>query len=272
MAEEEKKETEKTEETAAEQPAKSSIVKYIIMGLVGALVVGGVAFGTMMILGGGKSEVAEDSHDTEAVESSSHEKSEATDDEDDAHLSKNNSHDTEESSFDFGEAFEIEEPLTEAELLAEYEKSGSAIDNIKEQLEFLDFDPETGDMGDGFAQMSVEDSLEQVSWLVTEKKRLEELQAKLDKRAKTQQKLEKKLNKQILRIEQAESSRISTLARLYDGMEPRSVAKLVANLDDNTVVSIIPRMKLKNASLMLGMMPPKRAARLSKKLITISDE
>lgn len=269
MAEEEKKKTEKTEETAAEQPAKSSIVKYIIMGLVGALVVGGVAFGTIMMLGGNKSEVAEDSHDTEAVESSSHEKSEATDE---AHAPKNNSHDTEESSFDFGEAFEIEEPLTEAELLAEFEKSGSAIDNIKEQLGFLDFDPATGDMGDGFAQMSVEDSLEQVSWLVTEKKRLEEFQAKLDKRAKTQQKLEKKLNKQIVRIEQAESSRISTLARLYDGMEPRSVAKLVANLDDNTVVSIIPRMKQKNASLMLGMMPPKRAARLSKKLITISDE
>lgn len=269
MAEEEKKKTEKTEETAAEQPAKSSIVKYIIMGLVGALVVGGVAFGTMMMLGGDKSEVAEDSQDSEAVESSSHEKSEAADE---AHAPKNNSHDTEESSFDFGEAFEIEEPLTEAELLAEFEKSGSAIDNIKEQLGFLDFDPATGDMGDGFAQMSVEDSLEQVSWLVTEKKRLEELQAKLDKRAKTQQKLEKKLNKQIVRIEQAESSRISTLARLYDGMEPRSVAKLVANLDDNTVVSIIPRMKQKNASLMLGMMPPKRAARLSKKLITISDE
>lgn len=272
MTEEEKKKTEETQETTAEQPAKSSIVKYIIMGLVGALVVGGVAFGTMMMLGGNKSEVAEDSHDTEAVESSSHEKSKATDDEDEAHSSKNKSHDDQESSFDLGEAFEIEEPPTEAELLAEFEKSGSAIDNIKEQLEYLDFDPESGDFGDGSTLLSEEDSLEQVSWLVTEKKRLEELQAKLDKRTKTQQKLEKKLNKQILRIEQAESSRISSLARLYDGMEPRSVAKLVANLDDNTVVSIIPRMKQKNASLMLSLMSPKRAARLSKKLITISDE
>ena len=45
MTEEEKKKTEETQETTVEQPAKSSIVKYIIMGLVGVLVVGGVAFG-----------------------------------------------------------------------------------------------------------------------------------------------------------------------------------------------------------------------------------
>jgi flagellar motility protein MotE (MotC chaperone) len=55
-------------------------------------------------------------------------------------------------------------------------------------------------------------------------------------------------------------------------MEPRAVAKLMANLDDETIVSILPRMKSKNASAVLALLPPQRGARLSKQMITIAEE
>jgi flagellar motility protein MotE (MotC chaperone) len=72
-------------------------------------------------------------------------------------------------------------------------------------------------------------------------------------------------------IEKAESTRITQLAKLYDGMDARAVAQLMANLDDLTIVSILPRMKQQNAARVLQMIPAKRAARLSKKMMTIAE-
>ena len=57
--------------------------------------------------------------------------------------------------------------------------------------------------------------------------------------------LDKRVTQKLLRLEQAESAKIASLAKLYDGMDARAVARLVANLDDQTVVSIVPRMKQK---------------------------
>jgi flagellar motility protein MotE (MotC chaperone) len=118
--------------------------------------------------------------------------------------------------------------------------------------------------------MSVEDSLEQVNWLEKEKAELADREASLDKRQKELEKLDRDVTKKLTTLEQAESSRIAQLARLYDGMDARAVAKLAANLDDATVVAILPRMKPKNASQVLALLPAKRAAKLSKQMITIA--
>ena len=100
----------------------------------------------------------------------------------------------------------------------------------------------------------------------------DEWEKKLDARQRELDITDKKVSQKLLKLEQAESTKISNLAKLYDGMDPRAVAKLIANLDDATVVSILPRMKLKNASTVLALMPAKRGARLSKKMITIAEK
>ncbi|MDX9856345.1 MAG: hypothetical protein RBT76_00985 [candidate division Zixibacteria bacterium] len=145
--------------------------------------------------------------------------------------------------------------------------------DIMANLEFLDYDPEvTADELSGESEgMSKEDSIEAAQWIQQETDRLAKKEEELNARQRELEILDKKVSQKILRIEQAESARVTDLAKLYDGMDPRSVAKLVANLDDETVVSILPRMKQKNASQVLSLMPAVRAAKLSKQMITIAE-
>jgi flagellar motility protein MotE (MotC chaperone) len=152
------------------------------------------------------------------------------------------------------------------------ESDPTVIDAIMENLAFLDYEPVEEDLQDEQIGMSVAESLETVNWLDSENQRLREWEKKLNAKQREQQVLDAKISKKILTIEQAESSRVASLAKLYDGMDTRAVAQLMANLDDNTVVSILPRMKTKNASSVLSMMPSKRAARLSKLMITIAEK
>lgn len=152
------------------------------------------------------------------------------------------------------------------------EDDATVIDAIMENLAFLDYEPVAEDLQDEQSGMSVAESLEAVNWLDSENQRLSEWEKKLNARQREQEVLDAKISKKILTIEQAESSRIASLAKLYDGMDTRAVAQLMANLDDNTVVSILPRMKTKNASSVLSLMPSKRAARLSKQMITIAEK
>ena len=148
----------------------------------------------------------------------------------------------------------------------------TVLDAIMENLAFMDYQPDESDLEGEEASMAVAESLEAVNWLESEKKRLNEWEKELNSRQRELDVLDAKVSKKVLTIEQAESSRIASLAKLYDGMDTRAVAQLMANLDDNTVVSILPRMKTKNASSVLSLMPSKRAARLSKQMITIAEK
>ena len=143
---------------------------------------------------------------------------------------------------------------------------------IMDNLAFLDYEPTADEIAEEEAKMSVEDSVEAVNWLEQEKKRLTTKEAGLDARQRELDVLDKQVSQKILKLEQAESARVANLAKLYDSMDARAVAKLMANLDDGTVVSILPRMKIKNASAVLSLFPPKRAARLSKQMITIAEK
>ncbi|MDD3731158.1 MAG: hypothetical protein PHU88_02145 [candidate division Zixibacteria bacterium] len=164
------------------------------------------------------------------------------------------------------------EALNNDSLLAILENSDSdALSKIMDNLSFLDFAPGKDDLGESESTLSVEDSLAAVNWLEKENKRLAEKEKELAAREKELNILDKKVTQKILKIEQAESARITSLAKLYDGMDARAVSNLMANLDDATVVSILPRMKQKNASAVLQLMPAQRAARLSKQMITIAD-
>ncbi len=161
----------------------------------------------------------------------------------------------------------------EDSILASLEDESDVFDEIMKNLEFLDYDPTPEELGEDIEPMlSSEDSIEQVNWLESEKTRLAEWETKLNARQRELDITDKKVSQKLLKIEQAESAKVSNLAKLYDGMDPRAIAKVMANLDDATVVSILPRMKLKNASAVLSLMPAKRGARLSKKMITIAEK
>jgi len=139
---------------------------------------------------------------------------------------------------------------------------------IMEELDFLFWTPASENSAENLG-MTPEDSVDTLNWFAKQFDSLSKRQAEIDSRENQLEKLEYKVEQSLIKLDQAESNRIIKLARLYDGMKPDEVAKLFANLPDSIVTSILPRMKPASASKILGMMPPKRAARLSTQLITV---
>lgn len=236
-------------ETPQKPKSKSGLVRYVIFGLAGIAVMTVVVIGTVFLMGGDKEEsTVPPENKTEAQKTDKVEKATGK------------------------EEIVNTEALNNDSLLAILENSDSdALSKIMDNLSFLDFTPEVDNFGESESTLSVEDSLAAVNWLEKENKRLAEKEKELAAREKELNILDKKVTQKILKIEQAESARITSLAKLYDGMDARAVSSLMANLDDATVVSILPRMKQKNASAVLQLMPSQRAARLSKQMITIAD-
>lgn len=239
-------------ESSSDDKKKSSskgggLMSYIIIGAIALVCIAVGVFAGLMLMGDDKPE--QTAEDTKEVHADSTSKEHIAD-KGESH-NKPDSHDNIDSLF-----------------LDEMDQS--VIDMIEENLAVLDWNPDIEMPEDGLG-MSVEDSVEEVNWIESEKKKLADIDSDLKRREKELIKLDKSVTKKILRIEQEESSRISKLAKLYDGMDSRSVAKLFVNLDDETVVMILPKMKTKNASAVLQLLPPQRAARLSKKMITIAE-
>jgi len=246
MAEENLENPEVKEKTEESSKAKSGLVRYLIFGAAGLVLVLAVAFGTVFLMGGNGSEVAETAIGAEKTGDNSGDSNSTKTENDDS--------------------------LNEDSLLAELEAGNDdVLEKIMDNLAFLDYEPTVGEIGEEETSMSVEDSIETVNWLEQEKKQLADKEKELNAREKELNILDKKVTQKVLKIEQAESTRISNLARLYDGMDSRAVTRLMANLDDATVVSILPRMKQKNASAVLQLMPAQRAAKLSKQMITIAE-
>lgn len=121
-------------------------------------------------------------------------------------------------------------------------------------------------------EAATSDSIEGTAWLETEKaklarerKDLETLKADLDAQ---QYRLMQLINK----VNQIESARMSSLAKLYDGMKPTQVAPLISKLTDEQAVDVLLKMKPVNAAKILGALSPDRAARISAKMITLTKE
>lgn len=242
-------------------PSKGGFPKmYLLFGVIGILVVALAIVTTMLLMGG--DETAVEPAATETHETAPAEESHA----DHAEPAESHAQSTTEEVPDIP-AFEPFEP-------PDIEEDSGVIGDIMANLEFLDYAPTMPDEEEVPGEssgMSKEDSIDAARWFESETKRLELKEKELNARQRELELLDKKVSQKIVRIEQAESARVAALARLYDGMDPRSVAKLVANLDDGTVVSILPRMKQKNASQVLALMPAVRAAKLSKQMITIAE-
>lgn len=218
---------------------KGPLVRYALFGVAGIVLVVVVAIVTLLFMGGEESQPAQEDVPEEVAQA---------------------------------DASDARDSLHQWESLAAEELDQDVIDMIMGNLAVLDYEPTPSDLESAEVGMSVEDSIEAVNWLQQEKTALAEKEKELDARQRELERLDKQVTQKILRIEQAESARVASLARLYDGMDSRAVAKLMANLDDETVVSILPRMKIKNASAVLQLLPPQRAAKLSKQMITIAEK
>jgi flagellar motility protein MotE (MotC chaperone) len=242
------KENQKPDEAAkaeAKVAAKSGVVKYVLFGVGGLVAVVAVAFGTLMLVGGG---------------SSSEPTAEIAGQPDSATHSTSQSHDS------------VAETLSAGlDSVPSLEEQGSAaLDEMLAAIQALDFAPAADAPVIESVDVARTDSAA-VNWVEKEKSRLTEWEKELNARDKQLNVRESQVKQKMLVLEQAESSRIAKLAKLYDGMDANSVAKLIANLDDETVVALLPRMNSKNASAVMALMPPVRAARLSKQMITIAE-
>ena len=257
MSDKEKTKVEENAEEAKDGSKKSGgLMKYIMLGGGALVVVVAVSFLTLMVL------------KDEPVAHEPEEEGDAT-----AHVDKSTEEHDEKHGKEQGEEHgekHAEEGADPDDSLF-FDDDPSVLAEIESNLAFLDYQPEESEIATETEAMSVEDSIEAVNWLEAEKTRLAEMEKELNSRQKELELLDKQVTKKINTIEQAESVRIQKLAKLYDGMEPRSVAMLLANLDNETVVSILPRMKTKNASAALSLLPAKRGAVLSKKMITIAE-
>jgi flagellar motility protein MotE (MotC chaperone) len=151
------------------------------------------------------------------------------------------------------------------------ENDPMVLEAVMQNLAFLDYEPEISEVEAEEIGMSIDDSIEAEKWLQAEKAALLEREKELTRRERELAKLDERVTTKLLKLEKAQSTRITGLAMLYNGMDPSSVATLMANLDDEMVVSILPRMNPKNASAVLSLMPAKRAAQLSKRMITIAE-
>jgi flagellar motility protein MotE (MotC chaperone) len=165
----------------------------------------------------------------------------------------------------------------DTEEIAVEDSGSSVLGEIFENIDFVDYQPTEDEIAGAEHETIAADSVKQASWLAEQKATLAAREAEIGQREQMLQgrerellRLEDDLNKKLLTLQQAETSRVSALAKLYDGMDAQAVASLMNNLDDETVVALLPRMKAKTASSVLAMLPPQRAAKLSQQMITIS--
>lgn len=248
---------------AEKKPAggKNPLVGYLIFGVVCLVLIAGAAYGTLFVMQSMQPPVVAADSTAQADSAAAHPQqqtaSHATHDE---HGSDHESLDHAKQQLD--------------SLSHESDDSGALVDELLANMEALESEVAHAHAQESHDEpaMSAEDSTKAAAWLAKEEARLATKEKELTARAAELEKLDKSISARITRLEQAESSRINNLAKVYDGMEPISVAKLMANLDDETVVSVLPRMKQKNASAVLALLPAERAATLSKQMITIAEQ
>lgn len=210
---------------------KGGLMKWILLGLVFVVLTGAVAVGTVFIIGV-EEPVATDSTSDGEKEKSPTEAPEHSD----AVVQKDNS-----------------------------------MDEMMKNLEILDYKPGPNELTTKDGSMIVQDSIDAATFIAQEKQRLAEWKNKIETRQKELDKIDRLVSAKLLKIEEVESAKVQQLAKLYDGMQAPAVAQLMANLDDNTIVQLLPKMNSKQASAVLALMPPQRAAKLSKQMMTIAE-
>ncbi len=101
-------------------------------------------------------------------------------------------------------------------------------------------------------------------------KRQRELQAEEMQIAGKRRELEALKNEveQFLALKQGVADeKVTYIAKLIDGMKPEEMSGLITNLDNGTIMAVLPKMKPQTASRVLAILPPKRAAEIATQLL-----
>ena len=234
-----------TDPKAAAPKKKSPLLKYLVFGVAGIAAVGAVAFGTVYLLGGATQKVEE------AIKKSD---------------STTVSHD----STTLAEHEPVDTLQRIADSLASTMQDTSLLSDIKKNLVMLDGSAAAESTLRADSVKAAQDSTVAMGWLEKEKARLTQKENDLNVRETKLNKLDSEIAAKLLKLEQVTTSKVVDLAKLYDGIEPKSVAAMMASLDDETIVAVLPRMKQKNAATVLGLLPPARAAQISQQMISIA--
>ena len=113
------------------------------------------------------------------------------------------------------------------------------------------------------------DSASQISWFEKEKKDLTEQRKALEVEKRELELLKLEVESLLTKKQSAQEEKLNMLVQLYDGMKAEEVASVMENLDDSTIVAVLPKMKAQHAAKVLGLLNPKRAAKISNQLMAL---
>jgi len=112
-----------------------------------------------------------------------------------------------------------------------------------------------------------EDTLAELSWIEAEKRKIQAEQLELSLERRQLEALKREVEGLLAQRKRVAGERIAYLAKLFNEMKQDEISKLMAELDDETIVAVLPQMKTKSASQVLAMLPPERAARITTLLL-----
>ncbi len=79
-------------------------------------------------------------------------------------------------------------------------------------------------------------------------------------------KLLKQIEESLKKAEEIGNKRLKHIAKAYEAMSPEDAASRLSGLDIETAVQILLKMNSKKAGLVIGMMDPKKATRITKEI------
>ncbi len=102
--------------------------------------------------------------------------------------------------------------------------------------------------------------------LARKERSLRTLEQNLDKKLADLNALEKRLKKMLADADVLKDAKIKHLVGVYTAMKAKSAAQVIESLDTDLAVKILSGMRGRNAGAILGLVEPKKAAKLSEEL------
>jgi flagellar motility protein MotE (MotC chaperone) len=100
----------------------------------------------------------------------------------------------------------------------------------------------------------------------TETERLRTLKKEVEEDILKYSALLKKIEASLKQAEEIGNKRLKHIAKAYEAMAPEDAASRLSGLDNDTAVQILLKMNSKKAGLVIGMMNPAKATRLTKSI------
>lgn len=104
--------------------------------------------------------------------------------------------------------------------------------------------------------------------LEAEKEDLKQEKAQLMKEKEGLETIKKQIDSLRTSQSKAVEDKMYNLAKIFDDMDKQQAAKVFAQMEDSLVISILPKMKSANASLILQYMEPTRSAKITKLILS----